>query len=157
VRHLLLVLPITLVVGCGGGGTSATGVTKAAYLKQAEAICAKAVVDRKALKPPTSITELSPYVTKVVALADTTTKAIGALEPPKADKADLQAKVLAPLNTRLVEAHAYAAKVATAQKKNDQLALVTLLGSPPTVPKEALTWMRSFGFVECVKAADTSG
>jgi hypothetical protein len=157
VRHLPLVLPLALLAACGSRGTVASGVTKAAYLKQAESVCSKANVERRALKTPTSITELGPYVTKVVALADSTTKAIDALDAPKADLADLQAKVLTPLNARLVEAHAYAAKVATAQKKDDQLALVTLLGSPPSVPKEVLTWMRSFGFVECVKVADTSG
>ncbi len=157
-KHLALVLPVALAVGCGGGTPAApVGVSKATYLTRAEAICAKANADQKALKTPSAIGELAPYVAKVVALADTATQAVGALEPPRADRADVQAKVLEPLKAQLVEGHAYATKVAAASRTGDQKALVSLLSNPPTGSKADLRWMRSYGFVECVKAADTSG
>ena len=157
-KRLALLLPLALAVGCGGGTTPPPGgVSKAAYLGQAEAICAKANADQKALKTPSAIGELAPYVAKVVALADSATQAVDALEPPRADRADVQAKVLQPLKAQLVEGHTYAAKVAVAAQKGDQKALVSLLSNPPTGSKADLRWMRSYGFVECVKSADTSG
>ena len=38
----------------------------------------------------------------------------------------------------------------------DQQALVGLLSNPPTDTTADLPWMKSYGFNECVKAADTS-
>ena len=152
-RRLALVLPVVMVVACGGGTSG--GLSKADYLKQAEAICANANDDQKAVKTPTAVTDLAPYVAKILALADSATKAIGALEPPKTDKADLDAKVLTPLKGQLAAGHVYSDQVAAAAAKNDQAALIKLLSSPPSGSKADLAWMRSYGFVECVNSADT--
>jgi hypothetical protein len=157
VKRLALLLPLALVAGCGGSTTAASGgASKADFVRQAEAICAKANADQKALKTPTELHALAPYVAKVVAIADTATTGLLALEAPRADKAELEAKVLGPLKGQLITGHDYADKVAAASKSSDQKALITLLGSPPTETKADLPWMKDYGFTECVKAADTS-
>lgn len=152
-KRLALVLPLVLVVACGGGTSG--GLPKADYLKQAEVICTKANADQKAVKTPTAVTDLAPYVAKILALADSATKAIDALQPPKADRANLDAKVLRPLKGQLAAGHVYSDQVAAAAKKNDQAALIKLLSNPPAGSKADLAWMRSYGFVACVSSADT--
>lgn len=155
-KRLALLLPIALVASCSGSSSSASGVSKPDYIKQAEVICAKANVDQKALEKPTAFEALGPYVAKVVAIANTATSALAALEAPKADSKELDVKVLQPLKQQLVTAHEYSDKVARATKDNDQIALVKLLSSPPTDTKADLRWMKGYGFKECVEAADTS-
>lgn len=150
-----VLLPLVLVAGCGGGEDATTA--KATYLKQAESICAKAVVDRKALKTPLSIPEFAPFVASVVAIADDTTTKLLALSAPGKDKKELDAKLLNPLKEQLARGHMYATQVATASRAKDQAALTRLLGNPPTDTKVDLRWMKRYGFSKCVEAADTSG
>lgn len=150
-------LVLVLVAACSSGSAKvASGVSKADYLKKAEAVCAKANKEQNALKTPTEVKALAPYVSKVVAIADEASAGISALEAPKADKEEIDAKVLAPLKAQLVLGHDYADKVAAAAKADDQGALVQLLTHPPTDTKADLVWMKRYGFKECVDAADTS-
>lgn len=153
-KRLCLLVLLALLTGCGGGEDNAKA--KADFLKQAEAICAKAVADQKALTTPTAVPQLPPYVTSVVAIADEATKKLRALSLPDKDKKDLEAKVLNPLQEQLVAGHAYATKVSAAARANNQRELITLLGNPPTQTKADLRWMKSYGFSACVEAADTS-
>lgn len=152
-RASVLVLSTLLVAGCGGGGDSAA---KTAYLMQAEAVCARANADHKALKAPLAITELAPYVVQVVAIVDRAATQLQALSPPAADRTALEDHVFRPLRAQLVVAHAYAAQVQRAAKAHDQAALIRLLGDPPTKTRADLRWMANYGFSACVKAADTS-
>lgn len=150
---------LLLVTACSGGGSSvaAGGVSKADYLAKAEAICATANKDQAALTTPTAVDGLAPYVSRIVAIADKATAGISALEAPKADKDELEARVLAPLRAQLVVGHSYSDKVAAAAKDKDNAALIALLGNPPTQTKADLRWMKKYGFKECVESADTSG
>lgn len=150
---------LLLVAACGGGsgGAVATGVSKADYLKAAEVICTKTNTEQKALKTPTAVEELAPYVARIVAIADEATTSLQALTPPSGDVAALTQKVFTPLREQLVAGHAYADQVAVAAKAKDNKALVTLLSNPPTKTKADLRWMKDYGFKECVDAADTSG
>jgi len=150
---------IVLVAACssGGGSASSGGQSKADYLHQAEAICAKANTEQGSLKTPTAVDDLAPYVSRIVAIADLAATDLTALEPPGGDSAVLEAKLLKPLREQLVVAHEYADKVAAAAKRRDNAALVQLLGDPPTKTRADLRWMKSYGFKECVEAADTSG
>lgn len=154
----LVLVPLALLTACSGGGTATAsgGVSKADYLSRAEAICTRANAEQANLTTPTAVSELAPYVRRVVALADQATRQIADLEAPKADRSAIESKVLRPLAGQLVERHAYADKVSAAAKAGDQTALVTLLGSPPTGSRADLAWMKGYGFVACVKAADTS-
>lgn len=150
---------LLLVTACGGGsgGPVASGVSRADFIKAAEVVCAKANTEQKALKTPTAVEELAPYVARIVAIADEATTSLQAMTPPTADAADLKQKVFTPLREQLVAGHAYADEVAVAAKAKDNKALVTLLSNPPTQTKADLPWMKDYGFKECVDAADTSG
>ncbi|MCW2544333.1 MAG: hypothetical protein JWM40_1885, partial [Frankiales bacterium] len=126
-----LIVPVLLgpllLSGCGGAKDNGA---KAAYLKRAEAICTTANTEQKALKAPTAVGELAPYVAKVVAVADRAYTALDALDPPAGDKAELGTKVLGPLKAQVDRGHLYAAEVAAAAKKKDQAELLRLLGNP---------------------------
>lgn len=154
-RAALAVLPLVAVVACGGG-SSGSGASKAEYVKAAEAICLRANADQKNLKTPTSASELSPYVDAIVRIADESTKALRALHPPEGDKQALDQHVFTPLSGQLAKLRDYADKVRKASKDHDQIALVKLLSDPPNKTAADLDWMRSYGFKECVDAADTS-
>jgi hypothetical protein len=152
-----LVLPMLLATACGGGsGTASAGVSKKAFLAQAESICAKANVEKKALKPVSGATDFSRFVTELVALADRATTALAAVPEPTADKADLTKHVLAPLQKQLTEAHTYSAAVKKASDAHDLTKMASLAASAPTKPQADLTWMRGYGFKQCVDVADTS-
>lgn len=154
-KRLALLVPVVLLAGCAGSSPSG-GASKADYLKKAEAICAKANADQKALPKPTAVDTLSPYVAKVVAIADEATAALKALTVPAADSKALEDKVFRPLETQLATARDYSTKVTAASAAKDQAALMKLLGDPPTKPLVDLRWMKSYGFKVCVDLADTS-
>jgi hypothetical protein len=158
-KRLALALPVLLLAAaCGGSDKDHTssGLSKAAYIQQAEAICTRANADIKALKPPATIDAVEALVVQTVQIAESATKQIEALDPPAADKADIKAKVLDPLDGQLAEGKAFLEKVRTALAKHDQAALGQLIANPPTGSKADLSWMRSYGFHACVEAADTS-
>ena len=155
-RHLLVALPLLAVTACSGGSSGDEGAKKADYLTKAEVICTKANVEQKNLTTPTSAASFSPYVDAVVRIAAESTTALLALTPPPKDKANLDKYVFTPLQTQLKTARTFADKVRTATKAHDQTALVKLLSDPPNKPAADLAWMRSYGFKECVDAADTS-
>lgn len=148
----LLALPV-LLAACGGDDGKEA---RAAFVKQAESICANANTEQKALSTPTAVAQLSPYVAKVVAIADRATTALLALEPPDKDAKDLEAKLLNPLKEQVAVGKAYAAKVAAADRAKNQAELIRLLGNPPTETKADLRWMKSYGFKACIDAADTT-
>lgn len=158
-KRFAAALPLALLAACGGSDTEqvASGLSKAEYVAKAEAICTKANADVKAEGFPTSPQALPTYVENLLKIADQATKDIVALEPPAADKADLQAKVLTPLQGQITEGRAYLAKVRAAVSTNDQAELGRLLASPPASSKADLDWMRGYGFKACVESADTKG
>lgn len=152
-NRLALVLPLVLVVACGGS----SGPSKADYIARAEAICKKANADVKALPFPTSTAAISDYAAKIVAVADETTTALGKLDQPAADKDDLEKKVLAPLRTQVSEGKEFAAKIKAAVDANDQKTLQQLVAKPPVGTEADLDWMRTYGFTQCVDTAKTDG
>lgn len=156
-KYPLLLVPVLLLTACGGGSADVGSISKADYIAQAEAICMKANTEQAALTTPTAINALAPYVSRIVAIADEATTSLQKLEVPKADAADLQKKVLSPLQAQLSAGHTYADEVTKAAKASDTTALVKLLSNPPTKTTADLPWMKDYGFDECVKAADTSG
>ena len=148
-----LALPLlVLVAACGGSSTPKADVeARKAYIAAAEVICAKANADKKLLKTPAATKELSPYVSGLVAIADEAGKGINALTPPAADKAELTEKVLDPFAAKLSEGRTYANQVAAASKAGDEAALTQLtLNSPKGVSAASLSWMKDYGFKECV-------
>lgn len=153
-KRILLVL---LLAGCGGGGSSSSsdGVSKADYLKAAEKVCAAANDEQDALKTPTAGGELAAYVAKVVDIATRATADLKAIEAPKADEAELKARVFDKLDAQIAVAQQYSKDVDAATAKNDNVGLIKLFSNPPTQTKADLQWMKDYGFDECVEAADT--
>lgn len=155
-KHPALLLPFVLLAACGGGGQTESPEKKA-YVAKAEAICAKANADTKAITTPQAASDLAPYVAKVVVIADVAIRQIDALTPPSADVAGLNKHVFTPLGEQLKQAREYAAKVAAADKAHDEPALTNLTLNAPTGSKADLKWMRSYGFSACVDAANVGG
>jgi hypothetical protein len=160
-KRIALVVPVLLLAAaCGGSDDkdqTASGLSKAEYLTKAEAVCKKANADQEALTFPTTAAAFPTYVQDLLDLADKATKEIDALEPPAADKADLETKVINPLKGQIVLGKTYLERIKEAVAANDQQKLGQLVASPPTGSKADLDWMRSYGFKECVESADTAG
>jgi hypothetical protein len=144
------------LTACSGGAAADNGAKRADYLVKAEAVCAQANAAQKRLTTPMAALSFSPYIDAVVKIAAESTTALLALTPPAKDRTDLDKHVFTPLQRQLKTAQAFADKVRTATRAHDQIALVKLLNDPPNKPAADLAWMRSYGFKECVDAADTS-
>lgn len=156
----LLVLPVlVLASACGGSDDepAASGPTRASYLTQVEAICKTANDAIDGLKPPTSPAELVTLADTTVSTAARATEDFAAVQPPADDRADVEAKVVVPLRAQVAEGKAFVVKLKAAVASNDSKALNALAANPPTTTEADLEWMRGYGFVECVKAAETDG
>jgi hypothetical protein len=153
-RALVLLL---LVAACGGssGGNGASG--KASYITKAEAICASANADlAKAKKEtPTAVAAVPAYAHRLVDIASKNVSALSALTPPSDDATQIKAKMLDPLAQQVSEGNAYVAQIDAAAHANDSAKLTQLVFNPPTKTRVDLPWMKSYGFKECVTAADT--
>lgn len=148
----VLVLPLLLLgTACSGGGDGG----KAAYLAEAEAACKKANDAQKATTVPIAPDAIPAYVRQVVTIAGDASTELDALEPPEDDAAELEEKFLAPLREQVGLGEAYAKEVEETAAK-DPAAVLGLLGSAPLETKADLAFLESYGFTECVAAADTS-
>ena len=155
-RALVLVL---LVAACGGSSGGDSGDPKADYLGKAEAICAKAntQIDAAKKNTPAGTAEVPAYVHKLLDLAKQTLEDLSLLSPPKADAAQVKAKLIDPLTQQYADGQTFAGKVDEAAAKNDTQTLTQLVFNPPTKTRVDVAWMKSYGFKECVTAADTGG
>jgi hypothetical protein len=154
-RALVLVL---LAAACGGSSGD-SGNPKDDYLQKAEAICAKANTDIDAARKniPASTQEVPAYVHKLLDLAKQTLEDLSLLSPPKDDAADVKAKLIDPLTQQYADGQTFAGKVDEAAAKNDNQTLTQLVLNPPTKTRVDVAWMKSYGFKNCVTAADTGG
>ena len=157
-RVALLLLPL-LLSGCGGSDKdqASSGLSRAEYVTKAEAICTRINKEVDKLTAPSTPQALQEFVEKSLQLAESGTQELKALDPPASDRTDLKTKVLDPLDGQLAAGRTFLEQVRTAVAKNDQAALGQLITHPPTGSKADLNWMRSYGFRECVDAADTEG
>jgi hypothetical protein len=157
-KRIGLVVPVLLLAAaCGGSDDKASELSKSDFVSKAEAICKKANTGQEALTFPTTAAGFPTYVQDLLELADKAEKEIEALEPPAADKADLEAKVITPLKGQIALGRTYLEDIKAAVAKNDQQKLSQLVASPPTGAKADLEWMKSYGFKECLDSANTAG
>jgi hypothetical protein len=159
-KRLTVLLPLLLLAtACGGSDKEqvAQGLSKADYLTKAEAICARLNTEVDKLTFPTSVAAVPGFVEQTLQIAEAATGEIKALEPPAADKADIKAKVLDPLDGQVAVGRAFLDQIKAAVAKNDTAAVGRLIANPPTGSKADLAWMRSYGFKQCVEAANTEG
>lgn len=156
-RRTVLVLPLLLLVtACSGGGDGDDDGGKAAFITQAEAVCKEANEAQAAATVPAAPDAIPAYVRQVVTIASDASAELNALEPPEADAAELDEKFLAPLREQVGLGQAYAKQVEETAAKGDTAAVLGLLGSAPLETKADLEFLESYGFTECVEAADTS-
>jgi hypothetical protein len=155
-RRVALVVPVLLVAGalvggCGGGSS----LSKSDYVAKAEAVCKDANDKFKALARPSDAASFQSFVEDTLQIAQDATKKLKDLDAPSKDAADIDSKVLEPLEDQLTQGKAYLEKVKKAVKANDQTELGKLLTNPPEGKKADTTWMKSYGFKACVEAAST--
>ena len=122
----------------------------------AEAVCTRANQAQGAEAVPTSAGQLADYVAKVVEIASTASREVGALPPPEDDASELRDKFLQPLARQVEAGRAYADQVARAEAAGDQSQLLKLVGEAPTAPQVDLDFVRGYGMPACAEAADTS-
>lgn len=151
-RVQLLALTASLATaGCGGGSDDA----KSAYVEQATAVCERAQADLDAQQRPTSATDLAPFVTELVAVAERSSTELRALAPPEDDRAEIETKVLDPLDAQIEEGRAFAEQVEAAGK--DTAALTRLLGQRPGAGDIDVEFLRSYGLETCADALNITG
>jgi hypothetical protein len=148
-RRVALLVPVLLVASCGGGSS----LSKSDYVSKAETICKDANDKFKALARPSDPKGFETFVQDTLKIADAATKDLKDLDPPAADKEELQTKVLEPLESQVTEGRKFLDQVKKAVSTNDQAALGRLLSNPPEGKKADLQWMKSYGFKACVDAA----
>ncbi|MBK5305820.1 MAG: hypothetical protein JJD92_03950 [Frankiaceae bacterium] len=153
----VLVLVVLLVAACDVSGGPVKKGAKDSYLTQAEGICLRANAQVTAAKksPPAGIAEVPPYVHTLLDLAKKTLEDLSRLSPPGDDAAEVKTRLLDPLGQQLADGQAFAAQVDAAAAKNDSATLTQLVFNPPTKTRVDIAWMKTYGFKQCVIAADT--
>lgn len=152
-RRASLALPVALLgalalTACGDDADKAPDFTSAAV-----AICEEAGKAFKDLPTPTSPTQLTDYVDKVVSIVTEAQTDLAALELPADRAADLQAKVLAPLAADAAAAKGFADKVKAAAPGE----VLGLIAQRPK-PTVDTAYLRSVGLGACADAlASTAG
>ena len=152
-RALVLVSVLLLAAACGGGDDD----PKAAYIEKAESSCSEANERLAELNKqrPSDVGALPAYVHSLVDIAKQTLEEISELTPPAADADDVESKLIAPLRAQLRNAETFATEIDVAAAKKDNAKLFALVSNPPTKTQVDIAWMKTYGFKDCVKAADT--
>jgi hypothetical protein len=153
VRRALVMLVVLLTPACSIRGESGAD-ERQGYLRQAEAICTRANEAQAAEQTPTDAQSIAAYVRRLVTIAGDAGAELAALEPPEADAAELDAKLVRPLQEQLQLARDYASTVEQTAAGGDAAAVLTLLGSAPTQVKVDLAYLREYGFTACLDAVD---
>lgn len=157
VRRLVL-LPLLLLVlpACSGDGDdegASLEDRRADYVAQAEEVCAQAVDDFESLTTPTTPADVPEYADAVLELFTSTVDEVGALTPPEEDRAELEEKLLTPLEADVVAAEGYAEQLSAAAAANDGATLLRLAQERPQTSAD-LPYMREYGLVRCTEAVE---
>lgn len=142
--RLLLPAAVLLLAACGGGEEE-----RAAYVEQASAVCSDAQAQLAAEQRPTAVEDFSPYVDRVVEIAEEAEAELRALEPPEDDREQLEARLLDPLSAQVEEGREFAAKVEAAG--SDQAQLLPLLGQIPGTGDIDLAYVEEYGLSACTE------
>lgn len=162
-RAVLLPLLVLPLVACSSGSSGSSSSAspslqqqRSAYLSKTEAVC-KDANDRAAkLSQPTDVAGVPAFADAALDIARSTVQGVEAVPPPAADKAELESKVLQPLQKDLGTATDYAGQFKAAAAAGDNAALLRLLQDRPKTTAD-VAFMKAYGFSECVKAAQLAG
>jgi len=150
-RIVLLVVLGLSAAGCGGGGSDApAALSKADYVKQADAICTTATTTLQGLTAPKNAAELGPYLTRSVGTAKTATDALDRLPAPAADAADLKAKFTGPLAGQVAAVQKLIPQYEAAAKAPDPKTALAAVPRPD-IPRPDTAYVTSYGMPGCAK------
>lgn len=154
--------PLRLAIACavcvlGLSACGSSGTSKADYVKQADAICAKGDAQIKAVPmplltgaPATILKNLGTYVDRVLPVAQHVIGQLKALKQPSADKAVLQRYYAA-----LDDAVARLGKLSVAAHQGDAKAVQS--GAQALNSAQPDTLARQYGFKRCGGTGGTTG
>jgi hypothetical protein len=144
-RALVGAAALVLLAACGGGG----GVTKADYVKKANAVCHGAAKDFAALDIPNGdISNLPKAAAQIVALQRKALDELEKIKPPKADRPKI-AKWIALVDQTIDQAELSA----KSQKDGDIPRAVTANSNGAELDARADDLARAYGLNQCVHAA----
>lgn len=139
------------LAACGGGG----GPSKASFIKQADAICAKGSRDAAALPRPnlsgskgSQVAALAAYLQSLVPILQRTSAQIRALKSPSQDRSLLQ-RYLTATDEQITQAQKLAAALRANDAQGVAAARTSLTGST------AATMASQYGFHSCSAATKT--
>lgn len=131
---------------------SPSGLSKAAFIAQADAICKKANTQVNAIPQPKTPAELQPALAASVKIADSTTTRLEQLVAAQPDADRLKQIFTGPLRQQVTTLQDFLPKVVAAAKKGPQ----GLMGlQPPSLPKADLPALKQYGFTTCTTTAQT--
>jgi len=141
-RFALAFAVAALAAGCGGSGR----LSKAEYVKRADAICTKYNAKLKALSRPTSISGLPAYVDEALPLARKGDRELRALKPPKDE--EQTAKEWLDQNDSVVGSME---RLRNAAKKGDRAGIQTALNEASSANQSANQLARRLGLRVCAQ------
>lgn len=149
-RRALLLSTALLLAACGGGDDE-----KAAYVEQANALCAEAQADVEALTVPTTPDGFAPYAEDLVGIVEQAQTELEALTPPADDRQELEDRVFIPLQGLVDEGKQFVEEVRAAD--GDQAKLLGLLSQRPSADDIDTDYLREYGAETCADAIEAAG
>jgi len=134
--------------GCGGGGSGGGGggITKAEFVKRADAVCAKASADVNALGTPKSIRDLGRLSDKAKGIAAKEVADVRALGAPKGDETQVRAMLAA-----VERSIAVIGRVAEAAKAGNSAKVQQILTEAQTDTERARRLAQAYGLKRCAQ------
>jgi len=157
----LVVVGVVVGVGpvsacSGGGASSATGISKRTFVREADAICAATTVQLKALgSAPTDPVLASAYLSKSAAIFTSALNQLQSLDGPPADRAILQDHLISFSVAQIASIQGYVAQInASAGNTAAAQAVVAKMVNDPVLSADHSaddTALGNAGFSDCSK------
>jgi hypothetical protein len=142
-RRLLLVpLAALVLAGCGGGGRAP--LSRADFVKRANASCLDYNARISALKAPADVSEVPAYIDRATRRLEDHRARLAGLEPPKAAKADYDRLLAVVDQTRAV-----AAELKAAARKGDAGAIAAASSRGRTLDGRERALAKRLGLTQC--------
>lgn len=164
---LTTAMTVLALAACGSDGSGSTGaatsaaaspapassaLTKDAYIRQGDAICARLETQTAAVPSGGDESEFGAYIREVVALAEAAQTDFAALTPP-ADGQSVHTALLDSLKTSIATAKG----AATAAEGGDTVSAGDLLTQADTEGSASNAAAQAYGFQDCGKVSEDDG
>ncbi len=154
---------VALLSGCGSSGPSTSGIetvgssttdttalTKDAYIRQADGICAESAAAVSAITPGTSSAEQAAATTQELSIVRDELKSLQTLGAPEGDAPDSFLSAMGKVVDQLQRKQ-------LALERNDQTALTSIASSLDAAESSAGSAARSYGLKKCGDFGTPSG